>query len=390
MILALHACCSRRGKSGARITENGRNHHDDGHHPSSTVTKVNIDEAWWLGVTSPPLLQWQTRDSSGAIIACQLETSTDPASHASSREQQYEDDGTMKHIITEAAEYVMGFHKPQYHSTSELPTNNQTEPYGKNCYEVNNSTRFGSTYSSQSEVLNDIYKKLPNRIDNINGHSLPQHSRNQFPESLNIPISSGPTMHLLPKTKEHCSQRPKTPTIVEEEIQTLSATVSKDVIRNENKFVDQTTQTHLSIPINPRQMDVCTTIKEIIKGPKVSVEKAPLGVPMSIPCQLKVCGSPISPRQSSRKKTSSAMSPNSSRTPKSPKSPKDSSSQTSFFRLDPTIFEKDETNTNASDDAKCDNSHTISEKRKVVWTNQSYNEPIRMCQTSIIEALPSE
>ncbi|XP_018007586.1 uncharacterized protein LOC108665354 [Hyalella azteca] len=44
VVLALHACCARRSRR-AHFTENGRPD-DLHHHPSSTVTKVNINEAW--------------------------------------------------------------------------------------------------------------------------------------------------------------------------------------------------------------------------------------------------------------------------------------------------------------------------------------------------------
>lgn len=66
LVLAIHACAARRNPP----SEKGKKDTDkDGNH----VAKLNMEEAWWLGVTSTPTNQWLSRDSSGAVISSHWE-----------------------------------------------------------------------------------------------------------------------------------------------------------------------------------------------------------------------------------------------------------------------------------------------------------------------------
>lgn len=321
-------------------------------------------------------MQWQTRDSSGAIISCQLETPTEEDKPLHLLRPQNLDSNTRLSRHEERAKYLKQdidyskiTAKNQNFAYSETPKNNETNIQGS----PSRSNRQATSYNSQSEVHNDIYKRLPNKTDNINNQLL-INSRNHLPTSLDIPNTGGPTIHLLPHSKETCSQRPKTPTIEEENV--ISLNNYERLEKKPNTLVDQTTQTILSLPVIPRQIQQ-SPIKEFIKLPKISVSSAPLGVPSSVPCLVTANGSPISPRQSSRR-IPKMLAPKSPKILKSPRSPK-GNSNTNFFLSESSIKEEDSANPSESVAIpNSDNNHA--EQKKVVWTNQNYNDRISVKQ----------
>ena len=361
MILALHACCSKKPQRRSSPSENGRSD-DPHHHNSATVTKVNLDEAWWLGVTSPPVMQWQTRDSTGAIISCQLETPTELTSPSlqiglspNSNPGQGDTSSQVENrklVSNQKINNIQGKMLNEVH-----PSYRDMSTAFNEHFPVTKSTSSSSpTYCSQPEVHNDIYKKTP-RVENINNHLLNPYIKSTRLNN-EISQSSAPSMHLLPAKHQQPNASPsqqsaacQTVTPEPESPHAPPSYLPKDNSPPPDSMMNQYTQTILTLPIVPRKLEESLP-KERLRESKLGLTQAALGSPTSTPVQPIVPhGSPISPRQSSRKSQQKIPRPS---------KPKCHSSEPSIIEeeLGPggEVLSVEQT------------------RPKVVWTNEYYNK----------------